>query len=538
MVLGRLLFALTALVLAALAGVLFAVVITANGTTWLHVIQIVLLAICCVWLAWGFNTAVTGILFGRTTRRERKGGGLPPASRHKTAILVPVYNEDAAAVMARVAAMIEGLRYIRRMDGFVFFVLSDSTKAECVADEKRTILKLAGELETGSILFYRNRVKNVNRKAGNIEDYVTNYGGAYEYMIALDADSLMRPETLVEMVARMDADPELALLQTQPLIIGRKTLFGRALQFSAALYSPVFSRGIAALQGREGPFWGHNTIIRTKAFADCCGMPKLSGKPPFGGLILSHDFVEAALLSRSGWKVRLDPDLEGSFEEAPANIIEYAKRDRRWCQGNLQHGRLLSAPNLKLWSKVSMISGIMAYAASPIWLLFLIASMLDPVLAPAPNYFPRRQPVPRLPDARDRQGAAAAARHLPAPAPAQDADRLPHGDVAPRLALRRRLGGAARGDLRTGPHQRARAHHDAVPVQGGRRDPDGARQRLAGDRARGRGPAALGGLRGELVDDDRGRRARHRRLRLFAAALPVGLPRSPFRSSSRPSSSR
>ncbi|WP_182086195.1 glucans biosynthesis glucosyltransferase MdoH [Aureimonas sp. ME7] len=398
MVLGRLLFALTALVLAALAGVLFAVVITANGTTWLHVIQIFLLSLCCLWLAWGFNTAVTGILFGRARRGPKRAAGtLPPPSPHKTAILVPVYNEDASAVMARVAAMIEGLRFMRRMDGFVFFVLSDSTKPECVADEKRTILKLAGELETGSILFYRNRVKNVNRKAGNIEDYVTNYGGAYEYMIALDADSLMRPETLVEMVARMDADPELALLQTQPLIIGRRTLFGRALQFSAALYSPVFSRGIAALQGREGPFWGHNTIIRTKAFADCCGMPKLSGKPPFGGLILSHDFVEAALLSRSGWKVRLDPDLEGSFEEAPANIIEYAKRDRRWCQGNLQHGRLLGAPNLRLWSKVSMVSGIMAYAASPIWLLFLIVSMLDPVLAPAPNYFPADSLFPVFP---------------------------------------------------------------------------------------------------------------------------------------------
>ena len=207
----------------------------------------------------------------------------------------------------------------------------------------------------------------------------------------------MRPETMVEMVARMDGDPELGLLQTQPLIIGRRTLFGRALQFSAALFSPVFSRGIAVLQGREGPFWGHNAILRVRAFAASCGLPDLHGRPPFGGHILSHDSVEAALLARAGYKVQVDPDLEGSYEEAPANIIEYAKRDRRWCQGNLQHGKLLAAPGLKLWSRVSLASGIMAYAASPIWLMFLIVSLLDPILAPEPNYFPADSLFPVFP---------------------------------------------------------------------------------------------------------------------------------------------
>ena len=216
-------------------------------------------------------------------------------------------------------------------------------------------------------------------------------------MLVLDADSLMRPETIVQMVARMDAAPDLALLQTQPLIIGRRSLFGRALQFSAALFSPVFSRGIAALQGKEGPFWGHNAMIRVRAFAACCGLPTLAGRPPFGGHILSHDFVEAALLARAGYTVRVDPDLGGSYEEAPSNIIEYAKRDRRWCQGNLQHGGLLAAPGLRFWSRVSLVSGIMAYAASPIWLMFLIVSLLDPILAPEPNYFPAHSLFPVFP---------------------------------------------------------------------------------------------------------------------------------------------
>ncbi|MEH0072447.1 glycosyltransferase family 2 protein [Pannonibacter sp. Pt2-lr] len=146
------------------------------------------------------------------------------------------------------------------------------------------------------------------------------------------------------MVRRMEAEPKLGLLQALPQVIGLSTLFGRMLQFSAAFYSPVFTRGVAALQGTEGPFWGHNALIRVRAFAESCGMGALTGKPPFGGHILSHDTVEAAMLARDGWTVRVDPDLEGSYEEAPANIVAYAKRDRRWCQGNLQHARLLIAP--------------------------------------------------------------------------------------------------------------------------------------------------------------------------------------------------
>ena len=396
MALKRLAFVFAAFILAAVAAWLFAVVVTANGITDLHFVQIGLLLVCCVWLSWGFNTALAGIV-----SRDK----IPdPSTRtaleiSRTAVLMPVYNEDVPAVFGRVAAMYQELRKSPAFDRFDFYILSDSTKAENVAAERRTHDHLVAELSAAGRLYYRNREQNVGRKAGNIADFVTNHGGAYDYMLILDADSLMRAETVVEMVARMDEDPQLALLQSQPLIIGRRTPFGRALQFSAALFSPIFSRGIAALQGREGPFWGHNAIIRVRAFAASCGLPSLSGKPPFGGQILSHDYVEAALLARAGYKVRVDPDLEGSFEEAPSNLIEYAKRDRRWCQGNLQHARLLPSPGLKLWSRISLVAGIMAYLASPIWLMFLIVSLLDPVLAPEPNYFPANSLFPVFPQA-------------------------------------------------------------------------------------------------------------------------------------------
>ncbi|TFF21736.1 glucans biosynthesis glucosyltransferase MdoH [Jiella endophytica] len=396
MALKRLLFVFAALVLAAIAAWLFFVVVTTNGITDLHFVQIGLLFVCCIWLSWGFNTALVGIFSrDRLPHPERR----PAVATSRTAVLMPVYNEDVRAVFARVAAMYEELRRSPDFERFDFYILSDSTKAENVAEERRVHDMLVADLAAAGRLYYRNREQNVGRKAGNIADFVTNHGGAYDYMLILDADSLMRADTIVEMVGRMDEDPELALLQSQPLIIGRRTPFGRALQFSAALFSPIFSRGIAALQGHEGPFWGHNAIIRVRAFAASCGLPTLSGKPPFGGHILSHDYVEAALLARAAYKVRVDPDLEGSFEEAPSNIIEYAKRDRRWCQGNLQHARLLPAPGLKSWSRISLIAGIMAYLASPIWLMFLIVSLLDPVLAPEPNYFPANSLFPVFPQA-------------------------------------------------------------------------------------------------------------------------------------------
>jgi membrane glycosyltransferase len=160
-----------------------------------------------------------------------------------------------------------------------------------------------------------------------------------------------------------------------PVVIHAYSLFGRLMQFSSAYLSPFFARGVALMQGEEGPYWGHNAMVRVRAFAASCGLPVLPGKPPAGGHILSHDYVEAALLARAGWKVELDPYLEGSFEEGPENLIEYAKRDRRWCQGNLQHRRLLGAPALKLWSRFTFIQGIMAYVTSPLWLTLLVAGI-------------------------------------------------------------------------------------------------------------------------------------------------------------------
>jgi membrane glycosyltransferase len=355
----------------AVGGYLFLRFTGEGGLTALDLLRAVLVVISSFWLVWGGSAAVMGVFTpGNRSRIEptRKPDGL-------TAILVPIYNEDPVATFARIAAMNRSLVDLGIADRFHIAVLSDTQSLDTATQEAVWFERLLHEPMSEGRIFYRRRERNIGRKAGNVEDFVARSGGAYDYALILDADSLMTGETIGELARRMDADPELGLLQTVPQIVQAQTFFGRTFQFSAGYLSPVYARGAALMQGNEGPYWGHNAIVRMKAFAASCGLPVLSGKPPFGGHILSHDYVEAALLSRAGWKVNVDPNLGGSFEEGPENLIEYAKRDRRWCQGNLQHRRLVGAPGLKFWSRFTFVQGIMAYMASPLWLLLLALSI-------------------------------------------------------------------------------------------------------------------------------------------------------------------
>ena len=350
-----------------------------GGLTALDLIRCLLVAISGFWLAWGSIAALLGVFTPKTKTAQ---SAMPITAR--TAILVPIYNEDPVATFSRVAAMNRSLIAQGVADHFHFAVLSDSQSMECAAQEAVWFERLLQEPQSAGRIFYRRRERNIGRKAGNIEDFIARSGAAYNYALILDADSLMEGSTIAAMVRRMEADPELGLLQTVPCIINATTMLGRSIQFAASYLSPTFARGAALMQGREGPYWGHNAMVRVPAFAASCGLPELSGTPPFGGHILSHDYVEAALLSRAGWKVEVDPWLKGSFEEGPENLIEYAKRDRRWCQGNLQHGRLLGASGLKLWSRFTFIQGIMAYLASPLWLALLVTSILAAVFPDQP----------------------------------------------------------------------------------------------------------------------------------------------------------
>jgi membrane glycosyltransferase len=363
-------------------------VVEVGGVTALEWVLLILFVANFSWIALAFAGALAGFLWLLLLRPKP---AQPPGSmRHCTAVVMPVYNESPARVFGAVAAMIEQVDASGLGQAFDWFLLSDTTDPEIFVAEEQLFLAIREKHGYPSRLYYRHRPKNLNRKSGNIEDFVTRWGGRYEHMVVLDADSLMSGQTIVALAAAMEADPDSGIIQTLPLIVNRNTLFARLQQFAARIYGPVIAAGVSITMGRDGNYWGHNAIIRTKAFAAHCGLPVLRGRPPFGGHILSHDFVEAALMRRAGYAVYMLPELGGSYEECPPSLIDLSMRDRRWCQGNLQHSRVLPAKGLHPMSRQHLVTGIMAYAASPLWLAQLIVGLLIVVQASyvKPEYFP------------------------------------------------------------------------------------------------------------------------------------------------------
>jgi membrane glycosyltransferase len=334
-------------------------------------------------IACWFCTAVAGHFVLRTAREQDDLHFSPhpalPSTR--TALLMPLYNEDAQAVFGRLAALDASLARLGASEAFDIFVLSDTRREEIAAAERAAFRAL--QPHAHGHVYLRRRPENDERKAGNISDWVRRFGGAYEFMAVLDADSIMAGETLLRLVDAMERNPGVGLIQTAPVITGAATLFARMSQFGVRMYGRVAAAGLAWWAGSEASYWGHNAILRTKAFAASAGLPILPGAKPFGGHILSHDVVEAALLRRAGWAVHVTAALDGSCEETPPTILDFIQRDHRWCQGNLQHLRLITAKGLHPISRAQLVMGAMAYIASPLWFtglaIGLIVQMKYPV---------------------------------------------------------------------------------------------------------------------------------------------------------------
>jgi membrane glycosyltransferase len=366
-------------------------VLAENGFTAPAVIMLTLFAALFAWIALSFTSAIAGFvsLLAGGGRRLGIAAEPPPTPATRTALLMPCYNESPVRVMAGLQAIWESLRDAGAEREFDIFILSDTTNPDVWIEEEAAFLAL--RRRTGSErIFYRRRKKNIARKAGNIADWVTRWGGAWPQFLILDADSVMRAETLLWLVAAMERHPDVGIVQTLPIITGGSTLFARSQQFAGRVYGPLVAHGIAWWHGSEGNYWGHNALIRTKAFADHAGLPELSGRKPFGGHIMSHDFVEAALIRRAGWAVHMVPALAGSYEEGPPGLFDIAVRDRRWCQGNLQHLGVLFARGLHWVSRLHLMTGIGSYITAPLWLLFLLAGVLIALQARfiQPDYFP------------------------------------------------------------------------------------------------------------------------------------------------------
>jgi membrane glycosyltransferase len=375
----RLILALLVLGGTALATRVLANVLVVDGVSLPEAGILLVFSLTFGWLAYGFWTAFAGFVVTLTGRGlhdlKPSVADLSPAAR--TALVVPVYHEEPERVAARLRAIVRSLARTGQLALFDLFILSDSRDPQRIRAEEAVWARLRSEAGADGRVFYRNRLDNKGRKAGNIAEFCRRWGRHYAYFVVLDADSVMAGDTLVRLVQLMEANPRAGLLQTLPQPVGGETMFARALQFAARLYGPVYAAGLSYWFPGRGNYWGHNAIIRSEAFMTAAGLPTLSGRPPLGGEILSHDFVEAALLQRAGWSVWLVPELGGSYEELPANLRGYLARDRRWCQGNLQHVRLLTAKGLTAVSRLHLAMGAMSYVVSLFWFLLLALTTLE-----------------------------------------------------------------------------------------------------------------------------------------------------------------
>ncbi|MBS1106096.1 MAG: glucosyltransferase MdoH [Deltaproteobacteria bacterium] len=349
------------------------------------------------WISIGFWTAMFGFFLlafrrdkfaiTRTTDAvtAKLGSGV------LTAIAMPICEEPVDRVFAGLRAI---YRSIERSEGgvapFHFFVLSDTQDPGKAIEEEAAWFAWCRETNGFGRIFYRRRRVRIERKSGNVADFCRRWGRAYRYMIMLDADSVMSGESLHRLTALMEANPGVGMIQTAPTAVNGRSLFGRVQQFTSRLYGKVFAAGLHYWQLGEGQYWGHNTIIRVAPFMEHCALPRLPGDPPLGGEILSHDFVEAALMGRAGWALWLAYDLPGSWEETPSSLLEEMKRDRRWCQGNIQHLRLLTTEGLYGAHRALFLNGVLGYVSALLWFCFLLLSTAEGVWEAVrePVYFP------------------------------------------------------------------------------------------------------------------------------------------------------
>jgi membrane glycosyltransferase len=285
--------------------------------------------------------------------------------RLKTAIVMTLRNEDPARAFARLHVIYESLELTGEASQFAFFVLSDSDNSDIVAREQALFTAWKGIVSRPDSLNYRRRLQNTGFKAGNIVDFCERWGHEYAYMLTLDADSLMDGQTIVRMVRILQAYPKLGILQS--LVVGApaRSPFARLFQFGMRAGMRAYTMGQAWWTADCGPYWGHNAMVRVAAFSEHCHLPELSGRAPFGGAILSHDQVEAALMRKGGYEVRVLPLETGSYEDNPTNVIEFLRRDARWCQGNLQYFKLVLWEGLLPVSRFQLIWAILMFLGLP-----------------------------------------------------------------------------------------------------------------------------------------------------------------------------
>jgi membrane glycosyltransferase len=361
---------------AAGASALLANVLPAFEAAWLRTLQIGLYALLFGWVSAGFFTAMMGFwVLWRGDPHAMSAASVGHEPIHvsaRTAIIMPICNEQVSSVFAGLRATCESLAATGASKLFDVYVLSDTNDPEIRAAELAAWAELRHECGAAGRIYYRWRQRRTKRKAGNVADFCRRFGRNYRYMVVLDADSVMSGDSLVKLVRLMEANPTAGILQTAPQACGLDTVHARSQQFAGRVAGRLFTAGMQYWQLGESHYWGHNAIIRIEPFMKHCALAPLRGHGGLSGELLSHDFIEAALMRRAGYHVWLVHDLHGSYEQQPPNLLEELQRDRRWCQGNLQNARLMAEPGLHGVHRAMLLTGALAYLSAPLWLVSVV----------------------------------------------------------------------------------------------------------------------------------------------------------------------
>jgi membrane glycosyltransferase len=352
------------------------------------------------WVALGFWNSMIGFVLRR--------GSISPSARvwpeierlesfavsARVAVVMTVHDDGAETIFTRIKTVRKSLDRTSDGKSFDYFILSDSSRPETIAAEEHTFASWQAEDPSVSKnVIYRRRPTNWGYKAGNIREFCTQWGHAYELMVLLDADSIMSGETIVRLVGVMESNPRLGIFQS--LIVGVlcPSLFGRLFEYGHRHALRCSITGSSWWQGDRCQYWGHNAVIRIAPFAQYCEMPFLPGKGPFSGHIFCHDQIEASFMHRAGYEVRILPEESGSYEGVPPTLFDFNRRNNRWCQGNLKNLRVVFMSGLSAIDRFQLLVVAQRFLSHPALVAFLILATFLAASWPVGRAFPGRMAI-------------------------------------------------------------------------------------------------------------------------------------------------
>lgn len=357
--------------------------LSSQTPTALYMTLMVLLGFTLPWMVVGFWNAVIGLLLCQLSTeptaavlpREMDITDTEPLTT-STAILLCIRNETPERIERNLETMLKGLATPGIGEHFHLYVLSDTNDSKIAEQEQACFDAMQARWNDRIGITYRCRTENTGYKAGNIAEFCQRWGAQHDFALTLDVDSFMTSGAIVRLVRMMQANPRLGILQGLVVGLPSTSAFTRLFQYGMRLGMRSFTMGSAWWQADCGPYWGHNAVIRLAPFIAHCELPALTNRDGTTRHILSHDQVEAVLMSSAGFEVRVFPQEDESWEENPTTLSEYIGRDLRWCAGNLQYIHLLTLPGIKFMNRYQLALAIFMFLGSPAWIAMLVLGTL------------------------------------------------------------------------------------------------------------------------------------------------------------------